>query len=663
MKSVPFAGHSARYSLYGFTLGVCFPLAWIFFRLALFHDARYPFLTEIIKDITRSNEHLILYLYMGIGPAIMLAIAGFVTGTYRDGLHERITELTMLRAEAAEQKDLHENRFKVLEHNIKHFHQISGKIQTSLNLEEILLLSAESLHDILGYERVNILMVQNGKHVRFVTAAGSDSFDITGITLPLDPSIGVIYKCISDKKTYLIDDISHYPVDYQIQEPHCHQAPLRSKSFILCPIIVKNEAIGAFGIDNKNSKRALNDSDMNTIMLFASQVASAITRINLLTSIDALTCEMENSFTFLLSNRHQYSRNVNDLREAIDSVADGSTSIASASEEVMSSVEKTSLAVNDISIVIEQVSRNLDHLAGIALHSASAMDQIKRTIDNVEQNTVLSRDISAQVKSRADEGIAVVTETINALAEIQSSVELSFTAIKHLVENSNRIETIIHSINNITKRTNLLALNAAIIASQAGEFGKSFGVVADEIRNLSFQTGHSTEEITAIIQDILSESLTAADNITTSKKLVQRGVELGHSAGETLKSILDGSARSLDMTQQIKQATHEQVAGIQIVAASMEEISSMTSRIFSSSTDQSKSTRSIVRSIVTIKDMAHEMVNSTSRQVEDVHQIRRSVESVSDMVREMFDNMEQRRNQSKEVIKELESMKNLTCQL
>ncbi|MFZ2948008.1 MAG: methyl-accepting chemotaxis protein, partial [Desulfuromonadaceae bacterium] len=215
----------------------------------------------------------------------------------------------------------------------------------------------------------------------------------------------------------------------------------------------------------------------------------------------------------------------------------------------------------------------------------------------------------------------------------------------------------------ITKRTNLLALNASIIAAQAGEYGKSFGVVADEIRNLSLQTGHSTGEITSIVEEIMSESKTAANNIRTSRDLVHRGVELGHTTGESLTAIFDSSTCSLEMTKQIKQATKEQVSSVQLVARSMEEISSMTSQIFAASTDQSKATKSIARSIETIKEMTHEMVNSTSRQVADGKLIRLNVESVSGMVTEMFDNMEMRRAQSAEVVKDLEQMKNLTCPL
>lgn len=159
------------------------------------------------------------------------------------------------------------------------------------------------------------------------------------------------------------------------------------------------------------------------------------------------------------------------------------------------------------------------------------------------------------------------------------------------------------------------------------------------------------------------ESQQAAENITGTKGLVLRGVELGHAMGQTLQAIYDRSVCSMEMTQEIKQATEEQSLSVQVVARSMEDISDMTSQIFNASKDQAKATRSIARSIETIKEMAHEMVQSTARQLDDGRQSRRTVESVSAMVSQMFENMEARRAQAGEVVKELESMKNLTCTL
>lgn len=653
--------HSTLFSIGGFLLGVLAPVGWVAIRLLFYYDTRRGFVDQILYDILKDGEHFALYNYMGAGTAIVLAVLGYMIGKNGDELRRRASELDVLHQEVAEQKEIFENRYKVLDRNIKNFHQISSKIQKSMSRDEVLNLCAEGLHDILGYERVNILMADGDSQLRFFAAIGTEGFDASDVTLPIDESIGVIGKCFLERKVFLVDDISRYPDDYNLQPPHNHLSPLRSKSFILCPIVVKNDTVGLFGIDNKNSHRALNDSDVDTILLFADQVASAITRINLLTSIDTLTSEMESSFRFLLANRDQYSRNVGNLRDGVDSMADGTSIIASASEGVMASIDETSSAVNEISVAIEQVTKNLDHLAGVVHQSASAMEQIHSTIGNVEQNAAISHEVSQQVKERAEESRSVVTETIKALDEIKHSVGLSFDAIQRLAENSTRIENIVNVINDITKRTNLLALNASIIAAQAGEYGKSFGVVADEIRNLSLQTGHSTGEITSIIEEIMSESKTAAYNIKTTKELVHRGVELGHTTGESLKAIFDSSGCSLDMTRQIKQATQEQVTSVQLVAHSMEEISSMTSQIFAASTDQAKATKSIARSIETIKDMTHEMVHSTTRQVDDSRVIRKNVESVSGMVTEMFDNMEMRRAQSAEVVKELEQMKSMTC--
>lgn len=648
------------FSVGGFLLGITAPVGWIAIRMTCFYDPTQTFWGQLFSEIITEGEHFALYAYMGGGTALVLATLGFMVGTGRDDLLERAAELDSLHKEVEAQKEIYEDRYKILDNNIKNFHQISSKIQKSLNLQEILLLCAEGLHEVLGYERVNILMADADNHLRFIATAGTEGFDASGVALPIDASIGVIFKSFSERKLYLIDDISNYTKDYHLQPPHNKLSPLRSRSFVICPIVVKGESVGVFAIDNKSSRRALNDSDVDTIMLFAGQVASAITRINLLTSIDALTSEMENSFKFLLGSREQYSRNFINLKESVDSVADGTSVIASASKGVMSSVDETSAAVNEISVATEQVTFKLDHLAGIVHQSASAMEEINSTINNVQQNAAISHEVSSQVKIQADESLAVVAETIASLAEIQNSVALSYDAIKRLEENSTRIENIVSVINDITKRTNLLALNASIIAAQAGEYGKSFGVVADEIRNLSLQTGNSTGEITSIIEEIMGESKTAASNITATRELVHRGVDLGHTTGESLKAIYDRSVCSLDMTQQIKQATEEQVVSVQLVARSMEDISSMTSQIFAASTDQAKGTRSIVRSIETIKDMTHEMVNSTSRQVQDGMLIRQTVESVSSMVTEMFYNMEMRRLQSAEVVKELESMKNLT---
>ncbi len=656
------AGRNRRtlYAVLGFVLGITAPIAWTVLRLVFFPDPDLTLAQQIFADAVKSTYNLALYSYMGLGTALVMSFLGYFIGKAGDQLHERAAELDTLHGEVASQKEIFENRYKVLDNNIKNFHQISSRIQKSILKNEVLSLCAEGLHDILGYERVNILMADDEKtSLHFVAATGSEGVSINGVSLPLDERSGVIYKCFAEKTLCLIEDIGKYPANYHLQPPYNTIRPLRSRSFVLCPIVVKGESVGVFGIDNRFTHRTLNDTDVDTIKLFADQAASAITRINLLQAIETLTLELENTYSEMLKNRELNSRNVLSLKNSADSMADNTSHIASASESVLASVDETSSAVGEISVAIDQVTRNLDSLSETVDKSVSAMEEINASLKNVEESTASSHQAASQVKAHADRSRAVVEETIASLAEIQKSVELSYSGIMRLSDNSSRIEGIVNVINEITKRTNLLALNASIIAAQAGEYGKSFGVVADEIRNLSLQTGQSTGEITSIIEEIMSESRAAAENVSLTKDLVQKGVNLGQETGTALQVILDSSFRAMEITEEIKTATREQAKSVNLVTQSIEDVSTMTSQIFNASKEQAKATKNIARAIESIKGMTQEMVGATGRQVQDGTEIRKSVDAVGGMVMGIFDDMEKRREESSSVMKELELMREI----
>ncbi len=377
---------SVTYTVLGFILGITAPIAWVAIRLIYFPEPDLSFWEQITSDITRSAYQIVLYIYMGGGTALVMAALGYFIGKAGDELHKRAVELDSLHKEVAAQKEIFENRYIVLDNNIKNFHQIGSRIQKSLNVQEVLSLCAEGLHEILGYERVNILMADNDRtHLYFVAATGSEGFNPAGVTLPLDGRTGVIHKCFAEQKLYLIEDIGQYPATFHVQPPFNSIRPIRSRSFVLCPIVVKGESVGLFGIDNKFTHRTLNDTDVDTIKLFADQAASAIIRINLLSAIDSLTLELGKTFSGLLSNRESHSRYVLSLRNSVESLADNTAHIASASESVMASVDETSSAVNEISVSIDQVSRNLDSLSDTVGKSASAMEQISSSLKNVEQ--------------------------------------------------------------------------------------------------------------------------------------------------------------------------------------------------------------------------------------------------------------------------------------
>ncbi|NVN97921.1 MAG: GAF domain-containing protein [Geobacteraceae bacterium] len=647
----------AKYLILGVILGIGAPLTWLSIKSIFFPEPNHSLSAQLILELTSSPANISLYLFMGLGTSMVMGFLGFFIGKSADELCDRALELDFLHQEVNAQKELFENRYKILDNNIKNFHHISSRIQKSMEVSQVLLLCAEGLHEILGYERVNIFTVDEAReNLRFIISTGAEE-DVRGHRIPLDERSGVIYKCFSEKKLFLVDDISRFPEDFHLKPPCSTIKAIRSNNFIICPLVIKGEAVGVFGIDNKYSKRILNDTDVDTVKLFVDQASSAITRINLLKAIDTLTTELERSFSEILSRREEYSSNIITLEGAVSSLSSTTKDIASAAEAVLGSVDETSRSVGEISFAFENVSANLDSLTEATYKSASAMEEISASLKNIEESAVLSHKISMQVKKQADEGHIVVSETADALTEIQKAVDFSHKGIMRLSENSTRIDSIVSVINDITKRTNLLALNASIIAAQAGEYGKSFGVVADEIRNLSLQTGHSTGEITTIIEEILLESRAAAENISHTMLLVQKGVDLGDNTGESLNTIIASANKSMEMTEEIKLATREQTHGIDLVTKSIEDISSMTSRIFAVSKEQALAAKNIANAIINIRSMAHEMVGSTSEQVRGSREIRNSVDGVAMMVHDIFRDLESRKIESASVVSELEVMK------
>jgi len=649
-----------KYAILGVILGVGAPITWLLIKVLFFAGTNETFFRQIYLELTSSAMNIFLYLFMGFGTSAVMGSLGFFIGKSSDELNERAVELDLLHQEVNAQKELFENRYKVLDNNIKNFHLISSRIQKSMDLPEVLTLCAEGLHDILGYERVNIFMVDELKeNLRFVISTGAEE-DVKGVSIPLDQRSGIIFKCYAEKKLFIVDDIARFPEEFHLKPPCNAIKAIRSNNFIICPLVVKGETIGIFGIDNKYSKRALNDTDVDTIRLFVDQAASAVTRINLLRAINSLTTELEKSFTEILHRREDYSSNIETLEGAVVSMSSNTKDIASAAEGVLTSVDETSSAVEQIYVAIDNVSKSLDALTESTYKSAAAMEQISASLKNIEESAAVSHKISRQVKIQADEGRTVVNETTDSLTEIQKAVDFSHSGIMRLSDNSTRIDGIINVINEITKRTNLLALNASIIAAQAGEYGRSFGVVADEIRNLSLQTGQSTGEITSIIEEILKESRDAAENISQTRHLVQKGVLLGRNTGESLHTIIASANQSLEMTEEIMLATREQAQGVDLVTRSIEDVSSMTAKIFNVSKEQSSATRSIAEEIVSIRKMAQEMAHATSRQVRGSRDIRSSVDGVAMMVHDIFRDLESRKQESATVVKELEVMRSIS---
>lgn len=234
------------------------------------------------------------------------------------------------------------------------------------------------------------------------------------------------------------------------------------------------------------------------------------------------------------------------LRTLIGGISEGVTQIASAAEQLSAVTEQTSAGVNSQKIETDQV--------------ATAMNEMAATVQEVARNAEEASEAAVAADQQAREGDKVVGEAIAQIERLATEVGNSTEAMGHLKRESDKIGSVLDVIKSVAQQTNLLALNAAIEAARAGEAGRGFAVVADEVRSLAQRTQKSTEEIEELIVGLQSGTQQVAAIMDNSRGLTDSSVELTRRAGNALGNITRTVSTIQAMNSQIATAAEQQSA-------------------------------------------------------------------------------------------------------
>ncbi len=332
--------------------------------------------------------------------------------------------------------------------------------------------------------------------------------------------------------------------------------------------------------------------------------------------------------------------NVEDLyktsEQTSSSVIEMSASIhevARTMSDLSISIEETSTSITQMSAAVRQIAENVEVLSSAAEDTAASATEISASVKEVEVNAKESASLAEAVASDAEQlGMRSIEKTIDGMNRIQETSHRTAGVVNRLGEKAENIGAILTVIEDITDQTSLLALNASILAAQAGEHGKGFAVVASEVRELANRTAKSTKEIAELIGSVQEGSREAVGAMQEGATFVEEGVRLALDTRDALRKILERADLSRDMSRSINKAASEQAKGIRQVSDAVAKINEMSHQISRAAAEQKAGSEQIARATDRMRELTHFVKNSTGEQAKGSKDITATVENMSSKI-------------------------------
>lgn len=311
---------------------------------------------------------------------------------------------------------------------------------------------------------------------------------------------------------------------------------------------------------------------------------------------------------------------VDNLQHMITQIGHTSEQVAASSEQLLASSNETSKASEEITQSIQEVSSGAELQVEKASQNEKTVEDMSKNVEQISTSIQDVNDASLESAKKAEHGTEVIHSTVGQMKTIHSLTEKIDTSVNELAVQSNKIGSIVSLITDVAEQTNLLALNAAIEAARAGEHGRGFAVVADEVRKLAEQTSNATSDISDIIAKIQEDVKESVDYTNDGRKAVESGMNYVDEAGKSFEDLSKAIHGVSSQIQGVTAAIQQIDAGTEDVFNSLKETTSVaqqsaghTQNVAASAEEQNASMEEVSASANQLSKMSEELQQVVSK--------------------------------------------------
>lgn len=324
-------------------------------------------------------------------------------------------------------------------------------------------------------------------------------------------------------------------------------------------------------------------------------------------------------------------------RESVLSVDASSEDVAAHMEQLRGTVDSISSAISELTASIRSIAGGVDTLRQATGGTVASLGQIRSSVERVQENAERTRAISERTEQESHRGSAAVASVVESMDHIRDRFAAIAGAVSDLSQRSQAIGEIVEVIDPVAAETSLLSLNARIIAAQAGEHGRAFGVVAEQVSGLAERTTGSAKQIAELIREVQGRIAAVVQAVEEGSATVDAGVERSGEAGQLLHSIRDIAGQSSERVRDIAAATDDQGRDLATVEEAVEQVRQLVERFGGAVEEQDRASGEIIRAVEETRQLAAETGRSVGEQRASSKEITEAVQAVAVMVRDIRD--------------------------